>query len=79
MVLTDWHSVHRFWVARGVSHYTTPTESAGQDCIRFGAAPASIDVVGIPVRREFAGGVDRQARIKASRVAGPKARAAPRS
>jgi processive 1,2-diacylglycerol beta-glucosyltransferase len=60
VVLTDWHSVHRFWVARGVSHYAAPTESARQDCIRFGAPPASIDVVGIPVRREFAGGGDRQ-------------------
>jgi len=61
VVLTDWHSVHRFWVARGVSHYAAPTESARQDCIRFGAPPASIDVVGIPVRREFASPVDRDA------------------
>jgi UDP-N-acetylglucosamine:LPS N-acetylglucosamine transferase len=61
VVLTDWHSVHRFWVARGVSRYAAPTESARQDCIRFGAPPASIDVVGIPVRREFGGDVKRQA------------------
>jgi UDP-N-acetylglucosamine:LPS N-acetylglucosamine transferase len=61
VVLTDWHSVHRFWVARGVSHYTVPTESARQDCIHFGAPPPAIDVVGIPVRREFAAHVDRAA------------------
>jgi UDP-N-acetylglucosamine:LPS N-acetylglucosamine transferase len=53
VVLTDWHSVHPFWVARGVDHYTTPTESARRDCIRFGAPPEVVDVVGIPVRREF--------------------------
>ena len=50
VVLTDWHSVHQFWVAAGVSHYTTPTESARQDCIRFGAQASAIDVLGIPVR-----------------------------
>jgi UDP-N-acetylglucosamine:LPS N-acetylglucosamine transferase len=61
VVLTDWHSVHRFWVARGVSHYAASTESARQDCIRFGAPPASIDVVGIPVRRAFGGQIERQA------------------
>jgi processive 1,2-diacylglycerol beta-glucosyltransferase len=54
VVLTDWHAVHPYWVARGVHHYTVPTESARADCIRNGAAPAAIDVVGIPVRREFA-------------------------
>jgi UDP-N-acetylglucosamine:LPS N-acetylglucosamine transferase len=54
VVLTDWHSVHRFWQARGVDHYTTPTESARRDCIRFGAPPDAVDVVGIPIRREFA-------------------------
>ena len=53
IVLTDWHSVHRFWVARGVDHYTAPTQSARQDCIRFGAPPERVDVVGIPIRREF--------------------------
>jgi UDP-N-acetylglucosamine:LPS N-acetylglucosamine transferase len=53
VVLTDWHSVHPFWVARGVDHYTASTESSRGDCIRFGAAPESIDVEGIPVRREF--------------------------
>src|SRR5215216_4311989 len=37
VVLTDWHSVHRFWVARGVQHYTVPTTSARADCVRFGA------------------------------------------
>jgi UDP-N-acetylglucosamine:LPS N-acetylglucosamine transferase len=54
VVLTDWHSVHPFWQARGVDHYTTPTDSARADCIRFGAPPEAIDVVGIPVRRQFA-------------------------
>ncbi len=61
VVLTDWHSVHRFWVAREVSHYAAPTESARQDCIRFGAPPTSIDVIGIPVHREFVEQVDRLA------------------
>ena len=61
VVLTDWHSVHRFWVAHEVSHYAASTESARQDCVQFGAPPASIDVIGIPVRREFRGQIDRQA------------------
>jgi UDP-N-acetylglucosamine:LPS N-acetylglucosamine transferase len=54
VVLTDWHSVHPFWQARGVSHYTAPTDSARADCIRYGAPAEAVDVVGIPVRREFA-------------------------
>jgi UDP-N-acetylglucosamine:LPS N-acetylglucosamine transferase len=53
VVLTDWHSVHRFWVAQGVGHYTAPTASARQDCIRFGASALAVDVVGIPVRGAF--------------------------
>ena len=53
VVLTDWHSVHRFWVARGVHQYTAPTESARLDCIRFGAPPDAVGVVGLPIRREF--------------------------
>jgi UDP-N-acetylglucosamine:LPS N-acetylglucosamine transferase len=53
VVLTDWHSVHRFWVASGVHHFTAPTDSARLDCIRFGAPSDSVDVVGIPVRRAF--------------------------
>jgi UDP-N-acetylglucosamine:LPS N-acetylglucosamine transferase len=53
VVLTDWHSVHPFWVGRGVCHYTAATESSRADCIRFGASPESVEVVGIPVRREF--------------------------
>jgi UDP-N-acetylglucosamine:LPS N-acetylglucosamine transferase len=60
VVLTDWQSVHRFWVAAGVQHYTAPTDSARADCIRFGARPECIDVVGIPVRRAFGRVVDRQ-------------------
>jgi UDP-N-acetylglucosamine:LPS N-acetylglucosamine transferase len=59
VVLTDWHSVHKFWVARGVAHYTTPTDSAREDCIGFGARAASVDVVGIPVRPAFAANGDR--------------------
>jgi UDP-N-acetylglucosamine:LPS N-acetylglucosamine transferase len=54
VVLTDWHSVHRFWVADGVDHYTAPTESARQDCVRYGAASECVEVVGIPVDRAFA-------------------------
>jgi UDP-N-acetylglucosamine:LPS N-acetylglucosamine transferase len=53
VVLTDWHSVHRMWVAHGVQHYTVATESALEDCVRFGAPRRDVDVVGIPVRREF--------------------------
>lgn len=53
VVLTDWHRVHRLWVARGVDHYTAPTDSARQDCIAYGAAPEAVDVVGIPIRRAF--------------------------
>jgi UDP-N-acetylglucosamine:LPS N-acetylglucosamine transferase len=53
VVLTDWHSLHPFWVARGVDHYTASTESSRADCVRFGAPRDTVDVVGIPVRREF--------------------------
>jgi processive 1,2-diacylglycerol beta-glucosyltransferase len=53
VVLTDWHSVHRFWVAPGVDHYTAPTDSAREDCIRYGAPPSAVEVVGLPVRRAF--------------------------
>jgi UDP-N-acetylglucosamine:LPS N-acetylglucosamine transferase len=59
VVLTDWHSVHSFWVAPGVAHYTTPTESAREDCICFGAPDSAVEVVGIPVRRAFATVIDR--------------------
>jgi len=59
VVLTDWHSVHSSWVAQGVAHYTVPTDSARDDCIRFGAPAATVEVVGIPVRRAFATGLDR--------------------
>jgi UDP-N-acetylglucosamine:LPS N-acetylglucosamine transferase len=53
VVLTDWHAVHRMWVAPGVRHYTAPTETARLDCLGFGAPADSVDVVGIPVRRAF--------------------------
>jgi UDP-N-acetylglucosamine:LPS N-acetylglucosamine transferase len=59
VVLTDWHAVHRYWVGAGVEHYTTPTESARQDCIRFGAPASAVSVLGIPVRRKFREVVDR--------------------
>ena len=54
VVLTDWHDVHRYWVAHGVSHYTASTESSRDDLLRLGASAAAVDVVGIPVRRQFA-------------------------
>jgi UDP-N-acetylglucosamine:LPS N-acetylglucosamine transferase len=54
VVLTDWHAIHRLWVARGVDYYTAPTDSARQDCINFGAPPDAVDTVGIPVRAVFA-------------------------
>src|SRR6266568_3453202 len=54
VVLTDWHSVHPFWEAPAAQHYVTPTESARRDCIRFGALTDAVEVVGIPVQREFA-------------------------
>ncbi len=54
VVLTDWNDVHPFWEAPGVSHYTAPTDAARADCLRYGAAPNAVDVVGIPVRRQFA-------------------------
>jgi UDP-N-acetylglucosamine:LPS N-acetylglucosamine transferase len=53
VVLTDWHSVHRFWVAPGVDDYTTPTDTARDDCIRFGAPADRVRTVGIPIRRAF--------------------------
>ena len=53
VVLTDWQGVHRFWVAPGVQHYTAPTDLARLDCIRYGAPPAAVEVVGLPVRRAF--------------------------
>ena len=53
VVFTDWNAIHPLWVARGVRHYTAPTESARADALRFGARPECVDVVGIPVRRAF--------------------------
>ena len=67
VVLTDWHSVHPFWLAHGVDHYTAPTESARDDCVGFGATAEAVDVVGIPVRRQFAeAGQSRRAELLAS-------------
>jgi UDP-N-acetylglucosamine:LPS N-acetylglucosamine transferase len=68
VVLTDWSSVHRSWVARGVQHYTVPTESARLDLIRYGAPADGVDVVGIPVRRAFGEPMDRQ-RVRQHRLA----------
>jgi UDP-N-acetylglucosamine:LPS N-acetylglucosamine transferase len=61
VVLTDWYAVHRFWVTPGVAHYTAPTAAARLECIRLGAPPDSVEAVGIPVRGDFATGLDRQA------------------
>jgi UDP-N-acetylglucosamine:LPS N-acetylglucosamine transferase len=68
VVLTDWHSVHRFWVARGVQHYTAPTDSARLDCLRYGAPADAVDVIGIPVRHAFGQPVDRLA-VRRQRLA----------
>jgi processive 1,2-diacylglycerol beta-glucosyltransferase len=62
VVLTDWHSVHRFWVAPGVDHYTTPTDSARLDCIRYGAPAESVEVVGLPVGAAFGKPVSAEGR-----------------
>jgi UDP-N-acetylglucosamine:LPS N-acetylglucosamine transferase len=40
VVLTDWYAVHHSWVARGVDHYTVPTESARPDCNPVGVPGA---------------------------------------
>ena len=53
VVLTDWAAIHRSWIAPGVDHYTAPNETAHQDCLRFGAEPELVDVVGIPLRPQF--------------------------
>jgi 1,2-diacylglycerol 3-beta-galactosyltransferase len=54
VVLTDWYDVHPVWVGRGVDRYITPTDAARLDCVRHGAAPERVDVVGFPVRSAFA-------------------------
>jgi UDP-N-acetylglucosamine:LPS N-acetylglucosamine transferase len=64
VVVTDWHSVHRFWVAQGVEHYTVPTESAQLDCVRFGAPASAIDTIGIPVRHEFSSHPSDRVRLR---------------
>ncbi len=79
VVLTDWHDVHRFWVARGVRHYTAPTESARADLVRFGVREAQVDVVGIPVRRQFAVGKARQHTGRFSILATVGAEGSPRA
>jgi UDP-N-acetylglucosamine:LPS N-acetylglucosamine transferase len=70
VVLTDWHAVHPFWEAPGVDYYTAPTESARADCISFGADPATVEVVGIPVRRQFASSAT-QSDTRKSRILAP--------
>ena len=72
VVLTDWHNVHRYWVAPGVRHYTAPTESARGDLVRFGAADDQVDVVGIPVRSQFTHMGPVRRRGGAVRVPGPR-------
>jgi UDP-N-acetylglucosamine:LPS N-acetylglucosamine transferase len=54
VVLTDWAGVHPLWFANGVRQYTVPTDVAARDCVRVGATPSTVDIVGIPVRRTFA-------------------------
>jgi processive 1,2-diacylglycerol beta-glucosyltransferase len=49
------------WVDDGIQQYTVATESARLECIGYGAPPELVDVVGIPVRRDFAVAVDRVA------------------
>jgi UDP-N-acetylglucosamine:LPS N-acetylglucosamine transferase len=82
VVVTDWHAVHRFWVAPGVAQYTVATDSARAECIRFGAPPESIEVMGIPVRRDFTDAQPaptlRQAQDERLGLAGDQARADPR-
>ena len=56
VVFTDWHAVHPFWLAPGVDHYTAATESARQACVDMGVPAEAVDVVGLPVRPEFAAG-----------------------
>jgi 1,2-diacylglycerol 3-beta-galactosyltransferase len=54
VVLTDWCAVHPSWFGRGVDHYTAPTDAARLDLVRWGASPDAVDVVGVPVREDFA-------------------------
>lgn len=79
VVLTDWHNVHRFWVAPGVRHYTAPTESARADLVRRGAEASDVDVVGIPVRRQFATPGQRPRTGRFSIVASVGAEGSPRA
>lgn len=55
IVLTDWSDIHATWLASTVDHYTVPTDAAAADLVGCGAAPERVEVVGIPVRAEFAG------------------------
>jgi 1,2-diacylglycerol 3-beta-galactosyltransferase len=51
--VTEWCDIHHSWIAPGIDHYLVPTLDVKRDCVRFGVAPAKIDVVGFPVREEF--------------------------
>ena len=53
VIVTDWADVHLSWTARGVTHYTVPTESAAQTCRRAGVPATAVSVVGLPVRHQF--------------------------
>ncbi len=79
VVLTDWHDVHRYWVAPGVRHYTTPTASARADLVRSGAVDTQIDVIGIPVRRQFASPGPRERQVGFSILATVGAEGSPRA
>jgi 1,2-diacylglycerol 3-beta-galactosyltransferase len=52
-VLTDLVDVHRWWVAPGVDQYVAPTDAAAGRLHRLGIPPSRINVLGIPLRREF--------------------------
>ena len=69
VVLTDWHSVHPFWVAPGVDHYTAPTDSA-----RAGLHPLRRTA-----RRRRRGGHPGAARIRHCRGTGIAGRASDRA
>jgi 1,2-diacylglycerol 3-beta-galactosyltransferase len=52
-VLTDLVDVHRWWVAPGIDQYVVPTDGAAGRLHRLGVPPSRVNVLGIPLRREF--------------------------
>ena len=57
VVVTDWYQLHRTWAARNVDHYTVPSQPAADDLVRYGVAPERTEVIGLPLRPEFATGL----------------------